>query len=61
MKKHHKIMFKGASKSLRVMLHQLAHPSSDDRKAKPFMMTNDIAKPKFVTTTDGRNIPYEGP
>jgi len=61
MKKSDKIMFKGAGKSLRRMLTQLANPSSEDRKVKPFMMTNDISRPKFVTRTDGKHVAYEGP
>lgn len=56
MKKQYKIMFKGASKSLRKMLHDLSkHP-------EPFnVMSRYVAKPDSITRADGTIVPYTGP
>lgn len=56
MKKQYKIMFKGVSKSLRRLLHDVSkHPV-------PFnVMSRYVEKPETIKLADGTIVPYNGP
>jgi len=56
--KSEKLMFRGASKSLRKMLTDLRKRKGE---TKPFMMLGMVARPDFVVLCNGQRVKYEGP
>lgn len=58
MTKSEKLLYRGASKSLRRELTKLRQNKAT---RKPFMMLHLVERPGVVTLCNGQRVPYEGP